>query len=379
MATTRLTTWLIVGWLVFRSALECSARWVTSYYIEDCRARDGRLGFLVEKESSEYEWTLIEGPRRTGNTRTYRYWLDVDYESVWAKPASPARVQPLFRSGYDGSHPSVITAEPTLLAWASRWEKLNYFDIGKRSWTTVQEAPPGEFMHTGVYGGSRGALTWTKGDDLCTYDFGTVHFRRVGHVPQCKAEFGDERWCCEVSTSARHEQRRAVVIGSRTLVWSEEFSDVTTAQMFWYDVSTGVLLGKLLVPPHSSLRALAWNGTSLVFAFRDASGTFSIATETGFLPSKQQMGTDLVFYRMLLSTAPPALLAINTRDSSEGRGTRQWEIREWRYMEGLYRTGTLSVATGDLNQPDKRFIEPCKSEPYSADNAKAGSIPESHQ
>jgi len=157
-----------------------------------------------------------------------------------------------------------------------------------------------------------------------------------------------------------------VVIGSRTVVWSEEFHDQTMAQLNWYDVSTGVLLGKLSVPADSSLRALAWNGTSLVFAFRDASDTLSIATETGFLPNKQQMCADtgVLSPRMLLSTAPPALLAIKWM-SSEGRGTRQWEIREWRYLQGLYRTGTLSVAVSELKQSNRRFVEPCKSEPYS--------------
>lgn len=364
--TTHLSKKFMTVFLALLGTLECSGRWITSYSMEDFHMRDGRLGLLVKSHSSEYGWTLIEGPRRTGNTRADLYWLDVDYEALWAKSAPPIRVQPLFRAEHDVSTPSVITEEPTLLAWGSRWEKLSTFDIVKRSWSTVQEAPPGEFMHTGVYGGSRGALTWTRGDDLYSYDFGAAGFRRVGHVPQCKAEFGDERWCCEVSTSARHEQRRAVVIGPRTVVWSEEFHDQTTTRLNWYDVSTGVLLGKLPVPADSSLWALAWNGTSLVFAIRDASGTVSFATETGFLPNKQQMGadTDSLSYRMLLSTTPPALLAIKWM-STEGRGTRQWKIREWRYLQGLYRTGTLSVAVSELKQPDKRFVEPCKSEPYS--------------
>ena len=349
-------------------ALECSGRWVTSYSTEACRVRDGRLGLLVKAHSSEYGWTLIEGPRRTGAEHSYLYWVDVDYEAIWNKSAPPICVQPLFRADHDVSIPSLITEEPAVLAWVSRWEKMITFDIGKRSWCMVQEAPPGEFVYTGVYGGPGGDLAWTRGGDIYTYDFGAAGFRRVGLVPQCKAELGDEVWCEAWNAVRNRERRRAVVLGTRTVLWSEELRDETMSRLSWYDVPTGAFLGKLSFPASSKLVALAWNGASLVFAFRDASGAVSIATEAGHLPNKQQMCADMgiLSHRMLLSTTPPALLAIGWQ-SSERRSVRHWDFREWRYLQGLYRTGTLSVAVSELKQPDKRFCGYCVSEPCPND------------
>jgi hypothetical protein len=336
--------------------------------MEACRVRDGHLGLLVKAHSSEYRWTLIEGPRRTGAEHSYLYWLDVDYEAAWAKSAPPVCAQPLFRADSDVSSPSVITAEPTVLAWGSRWEKLTFFDIAKRSWRTVQAAPPGEFVYTGVYGGPNGDLTWTKGIDLFTYDFVSAGFRRVGQVPQCKAELGDEVWCEAWDAVRNRDRRRAVVLGARTVVWVEALRDETTSRLSWYDVQTGAFVGQLPVPAGSKLLALAWSGDSLVFAFRDASGAASIATEAGHLPYKQQMCADMGFpsHHMVLSTTPPALLAVGWQ-SSEGRRARQWDFHEWRYLQGLYRTGTLSVAVSELKQPDMRFCGYCASEPYRSD------------
>lgn len=325
------------------------------YSVDSFRVNEGRLELLVKRQWSRYPLLYSIMPDSGGPKARhhYMYWLDVDYETVWGGAAQSVRVQPLFRSETDVSPPRTIARNPKALVWGSQWERIHSFDIGTRSWHRVQHAPPGAFVYTGINGGQEGALIWTQGDDLYTYDMGLGTYRRVGCAPQCQAELGDAEW---VNSDCR-APRRAAVIGPRTVVWDETSDGVAT--LLWFDLVSGMYLGKHPVPTGSTLWTLAWNGDSLVFALCDGAGAVSIWTESGPLPNTRQMGGDVMrpIHDMLLTTSPPALVIIKWI-ADAGPESLQWEIREWRYTEDSYRTGALFVDVAKLTQPPKRFVGP---------------------
>lgn len=212
-------------------------------------------------------------------------------------------------------------------------------------------------MGTGTHSGQRADPTWRKDDDLFAYDCSKSAFVRIGHVPQCKAQLGDVDWCDQNSTSRC--ERFAAVVDGNVVLWGKHSSNV-----HWYALSSGTLRGSMPVPDDSELLDIEGEGDALLFAFCNLNrGIASIWDESGQLQAKQQVNDSFsLIDRICFSTAPAVLLALKSLAADDGRSLR-WEIREWRYREGLYRTGNLVIPRRELDQPTKKFVE---EDPYQS-------------